>query len=105
MLSKTSTPFLQQNSKVHFALINDDDDKFVFEMEIDDWMGYRNVIGLVNTTDHHVCPITPPQDCGIIHSIIFPVEVMWTPKWNPDSPPCIALTREDIDRAGSVHLL
>lgn len=88
-----------------FCLINETDDKFVFEMEIDDWMGYRNVVGLVNTVDHHVCPVTPPRDCGIVHSIIFPVEVMWTPKWNDSCPPCIALTQEDIARAGSVHFL
>lgn len=88
-----------------FALVNDDDDKFVFEMEIDDWMGYRNVIGLVNTADHHICPITPPQDCAIIHSIIFPTEIMWTPKWKRDYPPYIALTQEDLTSAGTVHYL
>lgn len=88
-----------------FALINDTDDQFVFEVEIDDWMGYRNVVGLIKTVDHHVCPVTLPQDCGIVHSIIFPIEVMWTPKWNADCPPSIALTQEDIERAGSVHFL
>lgn len=85
--------------------VNDTGDQFVFEVEIDDWMGYRNVIGLIRTEDHHVCPATPPRDCSIVHSIVFPIEVMWIRKLKNDCPPCIALTDEDVQRAGSVHFL
>lgn len=38
-----------------FVFINDMDDQFVFEVEIDDWMGYRNVVGFIKMVDYYVC--------------------------------------------------
>lgn len=89
-----------------FCLINDDDDQFVIEMKLTDWMGPRNVVGLLKTEDHHVCAVSPPSDCDIVHSILFPPEIMWTPKWLPNCPSSVALTIEDLERAGTtVHFV
>lgn len=39
-----------------FCIVNSTDTQFVPEMNIDGWMGSHNVVGLLNTEDHHVCP-------------------------------------------------
>lgn len=85
------------------CLINDTDKRFIIEMCIDDWMGPRNVIELLRNEDHHVCPVTPPRDCSVVHQIVFPLEIMLTPKWSYDCPENIALTAQDVELAGSVH--
>lgn len=85
------------------CLINDTDKRFIIEMCIDDWMGPRNVIELLRNEDHPVCPVTPPRDCSVVHQIVFPLEIMLTPKWSYDCPENIALTAQDVELAGSVH--
>lgn len=94
---------LMLQAMVHdFCLVNDDDDEFALKMKVTDWMGPRNVICVLKTEDHHICPVSPPNDCDVVHSILFPPEIMWTPKWSPNSPPSIALTVEDLRRARTV---
>lgn len=82
-----------------FTLINDSDERFALEMKLSDWMGPRYVIGMLQTEDHHVCRVSPPNDCPLVHGILFPSEIMWTPKWTPNPPSSIALTIDDLDRA------
>lgn len=84
-----------------FTLVNDSDDRFALEMKVNDWMGPRNVIGVLQTEDHHVCRVSPPNDCAVVHGILFPSEIMWTPHWMSNPPSSIALTVDDLDRAGS----
>lgn len=93
-------------SLIHdICLVNEADDQFVFEVKIQDWMGPRYVVGLLRTEDHHVCAISPPGDCETVHRIVFPMEIMWTPKWLSDPPPSVVLTQEDVDRAGSLSFV
>lgn len=88
-----------------FVLVNDDDDRFVFEMEIDDWMGFRNVIGFVNIADYYICLIILSQDCAIIYFIIFLTEIMWIFKWKLDYFFYVVLIQEDLIRVGIVYYL
>lgn len=93
---------LMLQSMIHdFTLVNDTDARFALEMKLSDWMGPRYVVGVLETEDHHVCRVSPPNDCATVHEILFPAEIMWTPKWTASPPPHIALTIQDLEEAGS----
>lgn len=76
--------------------VNDIGDKFVFVVEIDDWMGYCNVIGLIWMEDYYVCLVILFRDSFIVYFIVFLIEVMWIWKLKNDCFFCIVFIDEDV---------
>lgn len=58
-------------------------EKVVLDIEIEDWLGLRNCIGVVKTRDHDYCDVEfEREDCNHIYEIMIPPSITNIPAIN-----------------------